>query len=204
MFPKTPRIWAMNTWKTEKDRIRAGFAASDWLGAWSQNITNLWLDTYVSPCQKINFGGTWRNMRLSITVWIQIRTKLELFWPGQIRIRHYWQENDTANKQEFCLISGQQDAFFPLLPLPLPSKVIYSCENKVKTVHAKQCKHYVMAHYWWCANMAAPTVPVFHIRTNTLLMRCLHQYTGGTDMFPPIVMEMQTGSTNNHIPRFLG
>jgi hypothetical protein len=26
-----------------------------------------------------------------------------------------------------------------------------------------------------------------------------HQSNGGTEMFPPLVMEMQTGSTNNHI-----
>ncbi len=29
-----------------------------------------------------------------------------------------------------------------------------------------------------------------------------HQCIGGTDMFKPMIMEMLTGSTINHIPRF--
>jgi hypothetical protein len=50
-----------------------------------------------------------------------------------------------------------------------------------------------MAHYWCCTYLFQ-TLTLF-----SFLSICYTISIGGANMFPPIVMEMQTGSTNKHI-----
>jgi hypothetical protein len=53
------------------------------------------------------------------------------------------------------------------------------------------------------ANTAAPTLFVsFHHYLYWLNWQC-SQCIGGTDMLPPLVMKMPTGSTNKHISQIL-